>query len=73
MGPGSWPKLASQVIITLPGQEGSLKLRLSDMIDGREYDKIKDSLFDLETLVRIHEPSLAIDLDAVVDEPDAQE
>jgi hypothetical protein len=55
-GLGRQPQVPSRIEVTLPGREAKLKLSLSDMTDGRRRDKISDVQFDLERLLKIHDP-----------------
>lgn len=65
VGPGGWPWMATRIEITIPGQEGSLRMSLSDQTDGRAFDTINPRIFELPRLMRMHNPDQVIDLDDV--------
>ncbi len=62
--PGAFPDLAMNIELTLPARKARVKLLLSDAVDGKASNKVKDAQFNFETLtgrfnpnpVRILEP-----------------
>lgn len=57
------PKVARKFEVTVPGREGGATLFLSDLSDGGDGDRIKDRLFDFETLTKVLKPAAVEVLD----------
>ena len=67
--PGALPKIATRLAINVAARgrspEAKMSISLSDPTDGREDDKIRDKVFDFESLKRSLKVADVIDLDAV--------
>jgi hypothetical protein len=63
-----WPLMAHETQIYVLDRdaetEASVRLELQSASDGEDDDKIKPQVFDFDTLMQVHEPGQAIDLDA---------
>lgn len=58
------PKVARRLEVTVPGRRGGATLHLSDVSDGSDGDRIKDRLFDFQSLVKALKPATTQVLDA---------
>ncbi len=62
LAPAAQPWVPTRIELQNVGQDGTVKLRLSDLTD--DTDRIRDKAFDLEKLIKAHKPKERIDLDA---------
>lgn len=58
------PRIATRATVHAVGEEAELLLTLSDMSDGRRFDRIDERVFDLDFLEQRHHTAEVIDLDA---------
>lgn len=61
--PAERPRLARDIKIYAPGKIARLNLRLNDVSDGKQGDKIRPGVFNWQVLKQAHQPEKIINLD----------
>lgn len=55
--PGSWPRIATQAHIEALDQEGQVTISLTNLSDGRRFDRLNPRVFDLDALLARFKPA----------------
>ena len=67
--PGAYPWIPTKIEITLPADQSTITMFLSDANDGQTHNRIQSRAFDLNHLLKVFKPNRQIDLNNFPTEP----
>jgi hypothetical protein len=62
--PAQWPQIPGEVRLHIPGRKTRVNMSITDAVDGKAGDKVRDAHFDFEQLVQLLRPDRVVNTQA---------